>query len=338
MGNCNLVKHPRILVATDNLRDQINGVAITFKHLDVMSKLDGFEMFFVDPSNFRHFAFPSYPEVKLAFPYKLGRKIEDIRPDYIHIATEGPIGLATKLYCDRNGLKYNTSYHTKFPEYMNSLHGIPLSWTYTYLRWFHKHSGIVMTTTRSMKFLLIENGFDGRIVEWTRGVDASQFEGLQRNPDNSVLFVGRVSKEKNLEELLKHQDKYNIVIVGDGPDRKALEQKYTKAKFVGYKTGKELFQYYLNASVFCFPSRTDTFGIVMVEAMSAGTPVAAFPVIGPIDVVENSKTGFLEEDLELAIDKCFSLGRIQSKVWSWEECWNIFKENLICNTTIQKTI
>jgi len=329
MGNCNLVKHPRILVATDNLRDQINGVAITFKHLDAMSKLDGFEMFFVDPSQFRHFAFPSYPEVKLAFPYGISRQIQDIRPDYIHIATEGPIGLATKLYCDRNGLWYNTSYHTKFPEYMKSLHGIPLSWTYAYLRWFHKQSNVVMTTTRSMKSLLIENGFDGRIAEWTRGVDASQFDGLQRNPDGSVLFVGRVSKEKNLEELLKHQDKYNIVIVGDGPDRKALEQKYTKAKFVGYKTGKELFQYYLNASVFCFPSKTDTFGIVMVEAMSAGTPVAAFPVIGPIDVVENGKTGFLEEDLETAIDKCLSLGRVQSKVWSWEECWRIFKKNLI---------
>ena len=329
MGNCNLVKHPRILIATDNLRDQINGVAITFKHLDAMSKLDGFEMFFVDPSKFRHFAFPSYPEVKLAFPYGISRQIQDIRPDYIHIATEGPIGLATKLYCDRNGLWYNTSYHTKFPEYMKSLHGIPLSWTYAYLRWFHKHSGVVMATTRSMKSLLIENGFDGRIVEWTRGVDASQFDGLRRNPDDSVLFVGRVSKEKNLEELLKHQDKYNIVIVGDGPDRKALEQKYTKVKFVGYKTGKELFQYYLNASVFCFPSKTDTFGIVMVEAMSAGTPVAAFPVIGPIDVVENGKTGFLDEDLETAIDTCISLGRVQSKVWSWEECWRIFKKNLI---------
>jgi glycosyltransferase involved in cell wall biosynthesis len=329
MGNRNLVKHPRILVATDNLRDQINGVAITFKHLDAMSKLDGFDMHFIDPSKFPHYAFPSYPEVKLAFPYRLGRKIEDIRPDYIHIATEGPIGLATKLYCDRNGLRYNTSYHTKFPEYMKSLHGIPLSWTYAYLRWFHKHSGVVMTTTFSMTSLLVENGFDGRIVEWTRGVDTSQLDGLQRNPDDSVLFVGRVSKEKNLEELLKHQDKYNIVIVGDGPDRKALEQKYTKAKFVGYKTGKELFQYYLNASVFCFPSKTDTFGIVMVEAMSAGTPVAAFPVIGPIDVVENGKTGFLEEDLELAIDKCLSLGRVQSKVWSWEECWRIFKDNLI---------
>ena len=338
MGDYNLGKHPRILIATDNTRDQINGVAITFKHLNAMSKLDGFEMHFIDPSKFPHYAFPSYPEVKLAFPYRLSRKIEDIRPDYIHIATEGPIGLATKLYCDRNGLRYNTSYHTKFPEYMKSLHRIPLSWTYAYLRWFHKHSGVVMTTTSSMTSLLVENGFDGRIVEWTRGVDTSQLDGLRRNPDNSVLFVGRVSKEKNLEELLKHQDKYNIVIVGDGPDRKALEQKYTKAKFVGYKTGKELFQYYLNAAVFCFPSRTDTFGIVMVEAMSAGTPVAAFPVIGPIDVVEHGKTGFLEEDLELAIDKCLTMGIIHSKVWSWEECWEIFRDNLICHAMIQATI
>jgi glycosyltransferase involved in cell wall biosynthesis len=338
MGNCNLVEHPRILIATDNLRDQINGVAITFKHLDAMSKQHGYSMHFVDPSQFSHFALPSYKEVKLAFPYGIGRKIQDIRPDYIHIATEGPIGLATKMYCDRNGLKYNTSYHTKFPEYMKSLHGIPVSWTYAYLRWFHKHSGVVMTTTSSMKSLLLENGFKENVIEWTRGVDVSQLEGLERKPNGSVLFVGRVSKEKNLEELLVLQDKYNIVIVGDGPDRIHLEKKYTKAKFVGYKTGKELFQYYLDASVFCFPSKTDTFGIVIVEAMSAGTPVAAFPVIGPIDVVENGKTGFLDDNLEIAIEKCFALGRIHSKAWSWKHCWEIFKDNLICSTTTQKTI
>lgn len=321
-----MVKHTRILVATDNLRDQINGVAITFKHLDAMSKLDGFEMFFIDPSEFSSFSLPFYKEIKLALPYGIARKIESIRPDYIHIATEGPVGLATKLYCDRNKIKYTTSYHTKFPEYMKTLLGIPLSWTYSYLRWFHKYSEVVLATTSSMKTLLQEKGFEGNIVEWTRGVDLTQLKGLTRVPDNSVLFVGRVSREKNLEELLKLN--YNIVIVGDGPDRKMLEEKYPHAKFVGYKTGKELFQYYLNASVFCFPSRTDTFGIVMVEAMAAGTPVAAFPVIGPIDIVENGKTGFLNEDLQLAIDECFSLGRVESKLWSWEECWNIFKTNL----------
>ena len=319
-----MVKH--ILVATDNLRDQINGVAITFKHLDVMSKLDGYEMHFIDPSDFYSVSLPFYKEIKLALPFGIGRKIEGY--DYIHIATEGPIGLATKLYCDRNGLKYNTSYHTKFPEYLKTLIGIPLSWSYSYFRWFHKHVGTVLTTTLSMKSLLQEKGFTSKIVEWTRGVDSKQLKGLTRVPNDSVLFVGRVSREKNLEALLQYQGKYNIVIVGDGPDRKTLEEKYSLANFVGYKTGKELFQYYLNASVFCFPSKTDTFGIVMVEALTAGTPVAAFPVIGPIDIIEEGVTGFLSEDLESAIDKCFTLGRVETKPWSWKECWNIFKANL----------
>ena len=328
MADSDMGKH-RILVVTDNLKDQINGVAITFKHLAKEAERSGYEMHFLDPSEFFHFSFPAYKEIKLAFPFRISRKIESIQPDYIHVATEGPIGLAAKLYCDRNNLWYNTSYHTKFPEYMKSLYGIPTDYTYKYLRWFHKHSGVVLTTTKSMKSLLIENKFDGNIVEWTRGVDMSNLTGLERAPDNSVLFVGRVSKEKNIEELLKLQDKYNIVIVGDGPDRKHLEQKYKKAKFVGYKTGKELFQYYLNASVFCFPSKTDTFGIVMVEAMSAGTPVAAFPVVGPIDIVDSGINGILDDNLETAIDRCFELGRINTKEWSWEACWNIFHQNLI---------
>jgi glycosyltransferase involved in cell wall biosynthesis len=317
-----MVKH--ILVATDNLRDQINGVAVTFKHLDAMSKLDGYEMHFVDPSDFYSFSLPFYKEIKLALPFGISRKIEGY--DYIHIATEGPIGLATKLYCERYGLKYNTSYHTKFPEYLKRF-GIPLSWSYSYFRWFHKGS-VLLTTTPSMKALLEEKGFTSKIVEWTRGVDSEQLKGLIRAPDNSVLFVGRVSREKNLEALLCYENKYNIIVVGDGPDRKRLEEKYKNVQFVGYKHGRDLFQYYLNASVFCFPSRTDTFGIVLVEAMTAGTPIAAFPVTGPIDIVEHGVNGFLDENLEKAIDNCLTMGITHSKVWSWSDCWNIFKANL----------
>jgi glycosyltransferase involved in cell wall biosynthesis len=322
-------KHSRILVITDNLQDQINGVAITFKHLAIESKHDGYEMHFIDPSEFYHFSFPWYKEVKLALPLRIGRKIQALQPDYIHIATEGPIGLAAKLYCDKNNLRYNTSYHTKFPEYLHTMYRIPTDWSYRYFRWFHKHSGVTLTTTASMKKLLTDNGFYGNIKEWTRGVDTKNIEGLKRKANNTVLFVGRVSREKNLEALLKYEDKYDIVIVGDGPARASLEKKYLKVKFVGYKTGKELFQYYLDASVFCFPSKTDTFGIVIVEAMTCGTPVAAFPVIGPIDVVEHEKTGYLHDDLETAIDKCFEMKRIKSKTWSWNNCWKIFRQNLV---------
>lgn len=328
-------KHPRILIATDNLRDQINGVAITFKHLAAASESAGYEMHFIDPTKFRHFSFPGYKEVKLAIPFGIGRQIESIRPDYIHIATEGPIGLATKLYCDKHNLRYNTSYHTKFPEYMEKLYKIPLKFTYAYMRWFHKHSGIVLTTTSSMKELLLNNGFTTDIKEWTRGVDLSNLEGLVRSAQTNktkVLFVGRVSKEKNLEKLLELQEFYDIIVVGDGPDRTHLEHTYKKVTFVGYKTGKELFQYYVDADVFCFPSVTDTFGIVLIEALAAGTPVAAYPVIGPIDIVQPGVNGYLGKDLKENIEMCLKLDREKvkksSEIWTWESCWNIFQQNL----------
>jgi glycosyltransferase involved in cell wall biosynthesis len=330
-----MVKHPRILVVTDNLKDQINGVAITFKHLDAISKLNGFEMHFIDPSEFFNIPFPAYPEVKLAFPFRLGRKIQDIRPDHIHIATEGPIGLAAKLYCDRNNLKYNTSYHTKFPEYLQNLYGIPTNLSYRYMRWFHKHSGVVLTTTKTMKDLLISNGFTGEIKEWSRGVDRSvSVPCIKKEVSDppTVLFVGRISKEKNLEQLLKLQDQFNVVIVGDGPDRSRLQDKYPRAEFVGYKTGADLFSYYAKADVFCFPSKTDTFGIVIIEALSMGTPVAGYEVAGPIDIIENGVNGYLGEDLASNIKNCLALNREQvlasSEKWTWESCWNIFKDNL----------
>lgn len=329
MGNHHMVKHQRILIATDNVRDQINGVAITFKHLARAAESAGYEMHFVDPADFRHFSFPGYPEVKLAIPFGIRRQIESIRPDHIHIATEGPVGLATKLYCDKHHLRYNTSYHTKFPEYLESLYRVPAAWTYAYLRWFHKHSGKVLTTTDSMKTLLESWGFGTQIVTWTRGVDLAQAQGLVRNPTGSVLYVGRVSAEKNLQALLDLQDEFQILVVGDGPARASLEAKYTQVQFLGYKSGAELFQCYLDAEVFCFPSKTDTFGIVIIEALSQGTPVAAYPVTGPKDIVVSGLNGFLNQDLAQAIRDCMTLPRQPDTTWTWQRCWDIFKNNLV---------
>ena len=327
-------QHPRILVATDNLRDQINGVAVTFKHLAIQAENSGYQMHFIDPSQFWNFSFPAYKEIKLALPYGISRKIESIRPDYIHIATEGPIGLATKLYCDRNNIAYNTSYHTKFPEYLK-LYRIPVDLTYRYMRWFHKHSGVVLTTTERMCELLKTKQFESPVIPWTRGVDRSNIKPRTNKTLNVkpiVLYVGRVSPEKNLEELLKLQNKYYIIVVGDGPSRVELESKYRNAMFVGYKTGEELFKYYAKADVFCFPSKTDTFGIVMIEAMSCGTPIAAYPIDGPLDIVEDGVTGFLGDDLNESIKKCLQLDRSkivpESEKWTWENCWCIFEKNL----------
>lgn len=324
----------KIAIVTDNIRSQINGVVTTFNSMEKYANADGYEFVFIDPSSFRHFSAPGYPEVKLSLPLGIGNIIENINPDFIHIATEGPIGLAARLYCDKKKYVYNTSYHTKFPEFLEEIYKIPSGLTYSYLRWFHKHSGIVLTNTISMVNSLKQRKFENKIVSWTRGVDTEKLKPTVDDiQDGSVLYVGRVSKEKNLDTLCELEDLFDIVIVGDGPYRKHLERKYTKVRFVGYKTDSELANYYRKASVFCFPSMSDTFGIVIIEAMSLGCPVAAFPVTGPIDIIENGITGLTLLDLEKSIRLCKTFDREKikekSKQWSWKNCWDQFKKVLI---------
>jgi glycosyltransferase involved in cell wall biosynthesis len=327
--------YKKILIITDNLQDQINGVVTTFKNLEKHAVLDDYRIIYLDPGQFVHFSCPGYPEVKLSIPWLMGKKIKEISPDYIHIATEGPIGLAARLWLDMRGWRYNTSYHTKFPEFIKEIYHIPKVFTWSYLRWFHKHSGRVLVTTETIKNSLIERKFKSDIITWTRGVDREALEANQtferKNPP-TVLYVGRISKEKNLDDLCVLQDKYNIEIVGDGPYRQHLESKYTKVSFLGYQQGTELANSYARADVFCFPSKNDTFGIVIIEAMSLGTPVAAYPIDGPIDIIEPD-TGHMSNDLDKSIQECMKLNREtvreKSKKWTWKECWKIFKCNLI---------
>jgi glycosyltransferase involved in cell wall biosynthesis len=328
--------HKKILVITDNLPEQINGVVTTFKNLEAPAILDGYSIVYLDPREFIHFSCPGYSEVKLAIPWNIGEKIEEISPDHIHIATEGPIGLFARLYLDLRGYRYNTSYHTKFPEFLNTIYKIPLSMTYAYLRWFHKHSGNVLTTTPTMVNELRDKKFKGNIVSWTRGVDREYLKPSRDwphpNPEPLLLYVGRISKEKSVEDVCQLSSKYNVVIVGDGPYRIELEKKYPLVNFVGYQTGSNLADWYSRADVFVFPSRADTFGIVIIEALSLGTPVAAYPVSGPRDIVD-IHTGSLNEDLFLAVEQCLTLDRAQikesSKIWNWPNCWDIFKNNLV---------
>ena len=324
-----------ILIITDNLPDQVNGVVTTFKNLEIHAAASGYRVVYIDPRKFRHFSAVGYPEVKISFPIGIGKEIEAVHADHIHIATEGPIGLAARIYLDKRGIRYNTSYHTKFPEFLKKIYGIPESWTYRYVRWFHKHSGIVLTTTQTMVDDLKNHGFDGSIIPWTRGVDRSNLRPNLMRVENrvpSVLYVGRVSKEKNLDALCKLTDYYHIRIVGDGPDRERLEKEYPSVKFLGYKSGVDLANEYHLADVFAFPSKTDTFGIVIIEALSLGTPVAAYPVAGPIDILTPS-TGVMNDDLKTAIDSALTLDRDivlrESLKWTWDECWNIFKQNLV---------
>jgi glycosyltransferase involved in cell wall biosynthesis len=205
-----------------------------------------------------------------------------------------------------------------------------------YLRWFHKHSGRVLTTTKTMVKDLQAHGFDGEVVSWTRGVDREVLKPTQAwphpNPRPLLLYVGRVSKEKNVEAVCELADEYDVVIIGDGPHRAALEKQYPGAQFLGYKTGSDLANWYSRADVFVFPSQLDTFGIVIIEAMSVGTPVAAYPVPGPQDIIEPG-AGYMCHNLRDSVDICLNLnrGRVQqlSEKWTWELCWVIFKENLV---------
>ena len=329
----------KILIITDNKKEQINGVVTTFSNIEVHALQCGHTFDYICPGNFKHCGAPRYPEVKLSWPWRIGRLIQEKQPDHIHIATEGPIGLWGRIACDKLGWRYNTSYHTRFPDFMQAIYGIPPSLTWTYLRWFHRHSGVVLTTTPTMVDDLRAHGFRGTIRPWTRGVDRTALSATVPHSDRylplpvRVLYVGRVSREKNLDALCQLQDQYQIEIVGDGPYRSYLEKHYPKVEFLGYQTGTELANSYTRADVFAFPSRADTFGIVMIEALSLGTPVAAYAVPGPIDIVEPGITGHLGENLAHSIDIAAKLDRKRvkqaSQRWTWEQCWRIFEENLV---------
>jgi glycosyltransferase involved in cell wall biosynthesis len=277
-----------------------------------------------------------YNEVKITYPRKIGKTIKEINPDHIHIATEGPLGLSARKYLTKHNIRYNTAYHTKFPEGIKKLIGVPEAITWAYVRWFHKHAGKVLTTTDTMVKDLQSHGFDGDIVSWTRGVDREIFTPNLREKTTAkyLLCVARVSKEKNLEQFFElDYPGYLKIMVGDGPMLETYKKKYTDVYFAGAKRGKELAKYYANAEVFVFPSRWETFGIVMIEAMACGTPVAAYPADGPLDVIDHGITGFMEENLATAVQYCLELNRntveIGSQRWSWTNAWKIFKENLV---------
>ena len=327
-----------ILIITDNLPEQINGVVTTYKNIEACAILDNHRFVYITPGDFGYFDCPRYNEVKIAYPRKMGKKIKEINPDYIHIATEGPIGVWARKYLSKHRIRHNTAYHTKFPEGLKKLFGIPEKFTWAFVRWFHKHSGKVLTTTDSMVRELKAHKFKGEIIPWTRGVDRNIFNPLHRKHTKAryLLCVSRVSKEKNLEDFFNlNYPGYQKIMVGDGPMLTTYRQAYPNVDFVGFKTGVELAEYYANADVFVFPSQWETFGIVMIEAMACGTPVAAYPVQGPEDVIDEGVTGCMNNDLKQAVKDALMLNRHKvwegSGRWSWEHAWKIFRDNLISN-------
>lgn len=326
----------RVLVATDAWHPQVNGVVRTLAMMAEAAKTLGVDVSFLTPESFRTFAMPSYRDLRVALPYqaKIARLIAEARPHSIHIATEGPIGLLVRRYCRKQGLPFTTSFHTRFPEYISARLPVPESWIWAALRRFHGPSQAVMAATPALANELRIRGFRN-VVLWPRGVDAGLFHprvvdlGL---PRPVFLCVGRVAVEKNLEAFLDLDLPGTKVIVGDGPARAALARKYTKAVFLGARQGEALAEAYAAADVFVFPSKTDTFGLVLLEALASGVPVAAFPVTGPRDVIGNAPVGALNDDLRIA---CLAALRISPQAClefaaahTWEASARAFVENI----------
>src|SRR5713226_6076978 len=326
----------RILVATDAWHPQVNGVVRTLTNMAEAARAFGVEISFLTPQSFRTFAMPSYPDLRLALPYqaKIARLIAEARPESIHIATEGPIGLLVRRYCRKNQLPFTTSFHTRFPEYISARLPIPEAWIWRALRAFHGPSQAVMAATPALAGELRARGFRN-VVLWPRGVDATHFHprpvdrGL---PRPVFLCVGRIAVEKNLEAFLGLDLPGTMVIVGDGPALVALAQKYPQAVFLGARHGEALAETYAAADVFVFPSKTDTFGLVLLEALASGLPVAAFPVTGPRDVIGAAPVGALNDDLRIA---CLTAVTISPQAClafaarhTWEASARAFVENI----------
>jgi glycosyltransferase involved in cell wall biosynthesis len=327
----------RIMVVTDAWQPQINGVVRTLETLGQELERLGHQVAYITPDAFSTVPMPTYPEIKLAVFAKrtVARLIEEFDPDAIHIATEGPIGLAARRYCQISKRRFTTSFHTRFPDYIHARFGLPIAWTYRALRWFHAPAAAVMVATRSLERELRDRGF-GNLKLWSRGVDVDLFQPGPKDwldlPRPVHLYVGRIAVEKNVEHFCALDLPGSKLVVGDGPQLAELRAKYPDVRFVGPKFGKELARHYAASDVFVFPSKTDTFGLVILEALASGLPVVAYPVQGPIDIVGEEPVGVLSHDLagaarralELRPDACrkFALN------YSWSACTNQFLTNL----------
>ncbi len=327
----------KIALVTDAWLPQTNGVVRTLTITAERLSQAGHEVTAITPVDFRTVPCPTYPEIRLSLfaAARVRRRLDALDPDAVHIATEGPLGLAARRWCLRRGRSFTTSYHTQFPEYVRARVPIPVAVSYAFLRWFHGRAEHTLVATPSMQNALAERGFRN-LVLWSRGVDTELFrprdESFLELPRPIWLYFGRVSVEKGIEEFLALDLPGTKLVVGDGPATESLRRKYAGAVFTGYRFGDELARHVAAADVFVFPSRTDTFGLVLLEAMACGIPVAAFPVTGPIDVVVNGVTGVLSEDLRAAALTALHLDRRACREhalrYTWEAATRQFGASL----------
>ena len=317
----------KIAIVTDAWHPQVNGVVRTYEHTRDQLQALGHEVHFITHEGFYTVPCPSYSSIRLAVAPRNGvaRRLCDLSPDAIHIATEGPLGHAARAYCLKGNLPFTTSFHTRFPEYIRMRAPVPVAWSYAWLRRFHRPARRTLVPTRSQKLNLELWGFNN-IGIWSRGVDTHLFRPRDRNSverDRPVFaYMGRVAVEKNIEAFLRLELPGSKLVIGDGPDLKKLQRRYPRVHYTGFLFGEALATRLATADVFVFPSMTDTFGIVLLEAMACGLPVAAYPVTGPVDVVQQGITGVLDHDLRTAALAALELKPVDCIAYAHRHSWH----------------
>lgn len=330
----------RLTIVTDAWHPQVNGVVRSIERTNAELARLGVAVDMITPQEFRTVPMPGYPEIRLAIAgfRRVARRIEAGQPAYVHIATEGPLGIRARRWCLKNRIPYTTCYHTRFPEYVSERFPVPEAWLYAFVRRFHNAGAGCMVATDTLAETLTARGFRN-LMRWSRGVDAELF---RPRPDEPPVFdlprpiflnVGRVAPEKNLAAFLALDLPGSKVVVGDGPSREALQRAHPQVHFAGTLTGEALARAYASADVFVFPSRTDTFGNVVLEALASGLPVAAYPVMGPLDIIGAAPVGALDADLGKACLAALSLSREAARAhalrYSWPNATAQFLENIL---------
>jgi glycosyltransferase involved in cell wall biosynthesis len=334
----------RILVVSDAWHPQVNGVVRTMQTVVEELRARGDVVEVIGPDRFATVPTPGYAEIRLAVApgRKLARLADAFGPEAVHVCTEGPLGWAMRAICHRRGWRFTTAYHTKFPEYLHARTRIPKAWSFALMRRFHAAGSGTFAATPSLARELESRGFV-QVVPWSRGVDLNRFrpdtategeaEPWERLPRPIFLYAGRVAVEKNIAAFLELDLPGSKVVVGDGPQRAALMRRFPAAHFTGWRDNGALARAYARADVFVFPSRTDTFGLVLLEALASGTPVAAYPVTGPLDVIGDRPVGVLDEDLRAACLGALALDRAACRAhaerYSWSACARRFRDSLV---------
>jgi len=330
----------RLVIVSDAWHPQVNGVVRSIENTNRELAKMGIDVAMVTPQGFHSVPCPTYPEIRLSIASyrRVAREIKKHMPSYVHIATEGPLGLTARRWCLKNRMPFSTSYHTRFPEYVSARLPIPKSWLYAFVRWFHNSGAGCMVATPSLARELSEKGIRN-LMPWGRGIDADHFRPIP--PEDApfgltrpiFMTVGRVALEKNLPAFLDLDLPGSKVVVGDGPARTELEKRYPHVHFTGLKVGEELAKSYAQADVFVFPSLTDTFGNTILEALASGVPVAAYPVTGPFDIIgDDNEVGALDDDLKTACLTALSASREKARElalqYSWEAATTQFINNI----------